>query len=248
MKLIRRLTLASILLCLLTTSTLAGDFATLNFIGFSKDGRYLAFEEFGTQDGSGFPYSNVYVVDVVKNVYASKPVAVRIDDEKATERLARSRSKLGASSAFRKFGILAGNTGKLVVSRQLTDLSVNHFLSEHPGDTQKIKFAEIVGSMYQGGDWELILKSVAVKTKDCAYVGEDSKVYMLDLSIHDNEGNRTTTLQKDSALPSGRGCPTNYAMQYVYLYQDYAAVFVSKYTIGFEGPDMRYMVVTGKIK
>ncbi len=34
--------------------TLAGDRALIDVIGYSDDLRYLAFEEFGVQDGSGF--------------------------------------------------------------------------------------------------------------------------------------------------------------------------------------------------
>ena len=42
----------------------AGDRAQFNPIGFSEDGRYFAFEEFGIQDGSGFPYSNTFIIDL----------------------------------------------------------------------------------------------------------------------------------------------------------------------------------------
>jgi hypothetical protein len=36
----------------------AGDAAKLDILGFSKDGGVFAFEEYGVQDGSGFPYAN----------------------------------------------------------------------------------------------------------------------------------------------------------------------------------------------
>jgi predicted secreted protein len=248
MKILRNTSLVLVFLCAFATVASAGDFATLNFIGFSKDGRYLAFEEYGVQDGSGFPYSNIYIVDVVKNIFAAKSVTVRIDNETATERLARSRARLGAASALKRFRIVAGNTGKLVVSRMLTDVAVNHFYSDKPEGEQKINFAEIIGSMYRGGDYDLILKQVPTKTKECAYADEDHTMHMLDVSVYDRERKRTVTLQKDSSLPPSRGCPFGYAIQYVYFYEDHLAVFLNTYHMGFEGPDMRYMVVTGKIK
>ena len=43
---------------------LAGDRAVIDFIGYSADSRYFAFEEFGIQDGSGFPYSSIYIIDL----------------------------------------------------------------------------------------------------------------------------------------------------------------------------------------
>jgi len=60
----------------------AGDIAALQSIGFSVDGSVYAFEEYGIQDGSGFPYSNIYVIDTVKDVYLpGTPIRVRLDDE-----------------------------------------------------------------------------------------------------------------------------------------------------------------------
>lgn len=249
MKIISRLVLAAAITALLCVGVRAGDYATLNFIGFSKDGRYLAFEEFGVQDGSGFPYSNYYFIDVLKNSYAASPVTVRIDRDTATEALARSRAKLGAGAALRRLKIVAGNQGSHVVARLLTDVGVNHFFSDKPEGPQTINFAELIGSMYRSGDFNLVLKSPEAKsTKGCEYAKDDYTVVMLDLSLVDRGNDRTVTLQKDASLPSARGCPISYAMQHVYLYEDKIAVFINTYYRGFEGPDMRYMVVTGKFK
>jgi predicted secreted protein len=41
------------LIALAATPALAGDRALIDYIGFSPDARYFAFEEFGIQDGSG---------------------------------------------------------------------------------------------------------------------------------------------------------------------------------------------------
>ena len=238
--------LAFVVLFLISTTARAGDFATLNVIGFSKDGRYLAFEEYGTQDGSGFPYSSIYFIDVAKNIYAAKSVNVRLESETATEKLARSRSRLGANASLRKLRIVERNVGTIVVSRLLTDVAVNNFLSDEPAKSQTINFAEIIGSMYRSGDFDLILKPVEVKTDACAY--SDYPIYKFELSLNDKSNNRTTMLQKDSTLPASRPCPFDYAMQYVYLYENYVAVFVATYSIGFEGPDLRYLAVTGAFK
>ena len=48
----------------------AGDAASFRSLGFSGNGKYYAFLEFGTQDGSGFAYADVSVVDVAKNTIA----------------------------------------------------------------------------------------------------------------------------------------------------------------------------------
>ena len=51
-------------LMLLATPAFAGDRALVDIIGYSENANYFAFEEFGIQDGSGFAYSNIYVVDL----------------------------------------------------------------------------------------------------------------------------------------------------------------------------------------
>ncbi len=53
-----RLALSTIAALLaLASPSLAGDRAGIDFIGYSADGGFFAFEEFGIQDGSGFAYS-----------------------------------------------------------------------------------------------------------------------------------------------------------------------------------------------
>ena len=242
----RTLLLAVVILVSLSTQALAGDYATLNFIGFSKDGRYLAFEEYGTQDGSGFPYSNIYFLDVVKNSFAAPQINVRLENETASEQQARSRAKLRAAASLRRLKIVNGNTGTMIISRAHNDIAVNNFLSSEPDKTETINFAEIIGSMYRAGDYDLILKPIPDKSKECEYTYQPA--FMFELTLKDKTDGRTVVLQKDAKTPSSRSCPIDYAMQYAYLYENYIVVFVATYSIGFEGPDLRYLAVTGAFK
>ena len=51
----------------LAVPALAGDRALLDIVGYSSDDRFLVFEEFGIQDGSGFAYSSIYAVDLIED-------------------------------------------------------------------------------------------------------------------------------------------------------------------------------------
>lgn len=239
LKMIYSLVFAAVLL--LATNCVAGDFATLNVIGFSKDGRYLAFEEYGIQDGSGFPYSNIYFIDVAKNAYAAPLIAVTIERETAVESTARNRSALLAAKKLKQLGIVKGNTGKLVVSHLMTDLTFDGEV-----DKSVIKFAEEIGSMYHRGDYELSLSEIPIKTKECEPF--EMETNMLELKLTNKDDDTSKFLQKDTTLPSSRGCALYYRMQDVYLYKDFITVFVGVFTQGFEGPDMRFMAVTGTLK
>ena len=238
--------LASI--CLFACTALAGDYATLNFIGFSANGRYLAFEEYGVQDGSGFPYSNYYFVETAKNTFTSPRVRVVLENEFATEKSARTRAAMAAVKHLKRLGIIKGNTGKQVVSHLMNDLT---FEDRQLATT--VSFVEEIGSMYRHGEYKLNLKPVKVKAKGCEIYDDDP--VMMDLTLSNEPGHNTDqsmtflkSLQKDTSLPAERGCPLEYRLQDVYLYKDTIAVFINVFTPGFEGPDMRFMAVTGKYK
>jgi predicted secreted protein len=224
------------LLVLLPGKLLAGDYAALNFIGFSKDGKYLAFEEYGTQDGSGFPYSNFYFVDVQKNSFVGKPFTFRIDNETATEAATRKKARLAVAKRLQALKIVQGNTGKHIVSRLITDLA----------ETDTFKFAEEIGSFWHKGDYTLTLKKTEIKTTDCEVY--ELPTHLLNLTLKDNEGDKTFVLQKDETLPKSRGCALDYRVQEIFMYEGRIAVFINVFTPGFEGQDMSFMVVTGELK
>jgi predicted secreted protein len=239
---------AAVILCFSASATSAGDYASLNFIGFSNDGKYLAFEEYGVQDGSGFPYSDLYFIDVAKNAFAAPPVKTMLDNESATEDQARARTKRLAAASLKKFRIVQGNTGKLVVSRLLTDLSLDDDAKIDAKGSQKIRFADEVGSMYTGNTFDLTLTGKAATTDDCGVLDEPAEIFELSFKYENKQSGAegTVVLQKDTTLPKARGCAFGYSVRSVYLYKNSIAVFLNTYTRGFEGPDLRYLAVTGK--
>src|ERR1700709_1048263 len=72
----------------------AGDVAELEILGFTKDGGIFAFEEYGVQDGSGFPSSNRYYIATSNDSFPKgTPIRVRLDDEKAKLDAARLQAR-----------------------------------------------------------------------------------------------------------------------------------------------------------
>ena len=219
----------------------AGDYASLNFIGFSANGRYLAFEEYGIQDGSGWAYSSIFFIDTAKNAMASPMVKAVLEDENSTEKMARTRAAALAAKKLKQFGIVRGNTGKHVVAHLINDLTF-----DKDNLATEVTFAEEIGSMYKQGEFELKLNPVKTVTKECEPY--DYETFMMDLTLKNNDEDKVMTLQKDTTLPRSRGCAHGYRIQDVYLYKGMVAVFIGVFTQGFEGPDMRFMAVTGQYK
>src|SRR5262245_28895333 len=71
----------------------AGDRALIDFIGYSRAQRYLAFEEYGTNDGVNAAYSNIYIYDQKKQDFAEGSPFRSEADENLQQPLAEIRAK-----------------------------------------------------------------------------------------------------------------------------------------------------------
>jgi predicted secreted protein len=221
---------------LLATPALAGDRALIDFIGFSAEGRYFAFEEFGVQDGSGFPYSNIYVIDVPADKWvAGTPYRVRLDDAAASLAQARDRAAEMAGPRLEALGIsdpadlvALNGDGEMGDGTHLNFGAPGYF----PNDPQ--------------GVFTLRMEILAAESpEDCeSYLGDKAKGFALTLT--DAQGERD--LFRDDVLPRSRGCPTTYriygvvAPQYATPPAGYVAI-IATYPFGFEGPDRRFIAV-----
>ena len=71
------------------------------------------------------------------------------------------------------------------------------------------------------------------------------KVFSLTLN---RTGRPPYVLQRAGALPDSRGLATAYSISKVYQLDNAIAVVIHYSTVGFEGPDSEYMVVTAQLR
>ena len=72
---------------------LAGDRAQANYLGFSEDGRYFAFEQYGILDGVGGSYSDVFVIDLTEDKWLDGvPFSTEGDGEGESQSLTKTRA------------------------------------------------------------------------------------------------------------------------------------------------------------
>lgn len=215
---------------------LAGDRALIDFIGFSEDGRYFAFEEFGVQDGSGFPYSNIYVLDLPADKWAAgSPFRTRIDDEAATLAKARERAAEAARPAIARLGI--GEAVELV--------AVN--ADGEPGDGTYLTFGApgYLPNDPQGA-FTLTMDIFSAQSPEACESLLAQRAKGFALTLNDGQGERE--IFRDGVLPRSRGCPTTYriygvvAPQYATPPAGYVAI-IATYPFGFEGPDRRFIAI-----
>lgn len=229
---------ASGLVCLgLALPAQAGDRALIDYVGFSGDFRYFAFEEFGIQDGSGFAYSNLYVIDLQTDSWVvGTPVRVQAESEQTALGDIRAQVAETAASHIEGFDITVPVEIAALIGDGVPDT-----------DAKTLNFG--MPSYMPGavaGDYTLQLSSfVTAATSPCAdWFSVEARGY--ELTIADSGAARL--VHRDYNLPRSRGCPTDYRIHSVVMpFQGttltHAVAIISVYPGGFEGPDRRFLAV-----
>lgn len=88
---------------LLGAGAAEGNFASsVEFLGFSENGGYFAWEQYGVQDGSGFPFSSVTVQETEGGAVVWSRRIMLEDDRQDLER-ARETCRMEARKAMAGF-------------------------------------------------------------------------------------------------------------------------------------------------
>lgn len=223
-------------------SARAGDVATVEILGFSADGTVFAFEEYGVQDGSGFPYANRFYIDTASDKFLpGTPVRVRLDDENATLEAARDEARQRGQSVVAD-DVLAENPGFQAGANSVMELSADPFrMAVNPRPV----FPPIDDPL------EFRLEEYPVPPPgNCGDLGEIRGFRLLSVPVA--EGRTVRQLHEDKSIPASRGCPLGYSIAGVQTFYPQAgnpvfAVLVAVRGFGFEGPDHRFIAVTGSI-
>ena len=109
---------------------------------------------------------------------------------------------------------------------------------------QQVSFTKSGNALYRNGFYQLKIKPIPVKQKNCDEYERDMFSFELTLT---NESKETRILQNSGKVPKNRGCVDGYGIQEVFLYHNYLAVFVGVFTRGWEGENLRLIAVTGKL-
>nr|WP_255714064.1 DUF2259 domain-containing protein [Pelagibacterium xiamenense] len=217
--------------------TQAADRYQFDALGYSQDGRYFAFEQFVVQDGSGFPVSEIFIIDLDTDTFAAgSPFEGRMQSEEATLPQARGQAGTAAAGAAAELGIsrpavpiaLLGD-GELSDERLTLDFGIPTW-----------------GLAETEGEYELSLDIFkAPSGEDCIdWFGDEPMGYALALT--DKTGTRE--IHRDTRVPASRGCTITYKLYGVFLpfeaYDlDSAVAVLSVWSHGFEGPDRKFIAL-----
>lgn len=231
--------LAASLIALSAAPALAGDAAKLDPIGFSEDGRFFAYEEYGIQDGSGFPYDNIYVVDLIADKWVAPPVRVRLDDENATLTAARQQAMARAKAMLDK--------AALVLPAEILLLNADGEVAPNGTDVQFGTYGNGLDDVL--GTLKLSLARFDSTTSEpCASYGMEDPVQGFALTLADEAGN-SAEIYRDASVPASRGCVSDYRIHAVLspfpagMSASPMVAVIGVYSLGFEGPDRRFVTV-----
>lgn len=220
-----------------STPVSAGDFAERNIIGFSPDGGIFAFEQYGTHDGSGFPYSEIFVNDTKRDKWvANTPIRLRIDDEAATVAQARQQASTQATPVVTNLNVT--KPGRLLAHNPPSELSADpHALTVNA--VQTVPPSE--------EPWHFTLEEIPLQASHCPDLGGET-LQGFRLQVRQGDG-PATVWHADAAIPESRKCPLRYAISDVIIADldggpRVFAVLISVFSIGFEGPDRRFIAIT----
>jgi len=212
----------------------AAELAEPNIIGYSVDGRYFAFEQFGVQDGSGFAYSEIFVLDLEADRWVpGTPIRQRGVDE--TERLfdVRAEAMAEAEPHLARFHISAAHR-TLAATTPMEDGEQERVLTFNP--------RPILTPIDPPRTMRLERLPMA-SPRDCFDMVETAG-FLLTLQV---EGGAAHTIHRDERLPYSRACPANYGISAIITPFDRApgraVALISVYQLGFEGLDRRFLAV-----
>jgi predicted secreted protein len=214
----------------------AGDFAKRHIHGFSPNGGLFAFEEYGVQDGSGFPYSTIYVIDTNTDQWtANSPYRVRLDDESASVFQAREEARILAGLVMKSFE----DRGNIVATKRPTDTT-------HSAKRMSANPRLVVPPIDREIEFRLEKLSFAA-SGNCEAFGESAGFKLTKIATDPSQ--TTRILHEDTNVPNSRNCPLDYDLADIVTYypdnaQPKVAVLILVKKVGFEGPDGRYMAVT----
>ncbi|MEO0129383.1 MAG: DUF2259 domain-containing protein [candidate division WOR-3 bacterium] len=203
-----------------------GDESSAQIIGFSGDGRAVAFSISGVFDGSGFPYCQIILIDVPENKLIGNPVSVVIEECDVAPESACMRARQQADSLLKCAKIIEGNNG---IKLRLKPAGKRNLHEE--------KFIFTV----EGKQYMLHLVECPVEKR----VDDEFERYIFTLTLS-KEG-QEIILHHDEELPADRGLAFHYCIESAYLYNNYIVVVIAVFTPGFEGTDIRQIIVSGRL-
>lgn len=228
-----------------STPALAADGAAFNPIGYSPDSRYFAFEQYGVQDGSGFPYWDVFVIDLKSNEWVKgSPYRALVESEEAKPAAARDQARSAAAASLKELDItqpaemIAANPATEAVPERERLIFDRWYESLGARSTEKSQL---------GVRFELAVETFPLpRPAKCPEGDGDS--FGVRVILKDLQTGTSRAIHEDTSIPESRNCPAAYDVAAVvaqtgFPVTDRLVALIGVYARGFEGLNHRFIAV-----
>ncbi len=253
-----------IALALTAGQAAANDAAARRILGFSPDGRYFAFEQYGTLDWSESDsgYSEIAILDTQSDAFVGgKPVRV-IDEARQgtlTQTQARQRAAAMAAPILAKYSIAP--RGERVAFDPFTfpdqALDRDELFRLESISQKSLSSQTYVDPLVSTFQLEEILADSAADCTASSLEGSPAippgKARGFRLFLQGVDGKSSRSLHEDKAVPASRDCPTSYSLAEAYYFAPkvgapVVAVLVQRFSQGWEGRDRRFIAVAAPLR
>jgi len=230
--------LIAIFMLIVPSVCTAGYVADIRPIGFSKDSKVFAYEEFFVEPENGNAFSNIFFIDTEKNApLAGSPIkgaAGDIDDYKG----ARSEAAAKASRLIKKYNLEA-DPGHLVAFAPVTEVSAA---------LDSLRYYAFPTLPSVGDSYTLILEKVTLPVPDTCQDPEGTGFRLTLAEIHGEPAR--LKVYEDTVVAKERNCPTAYRLGGIVtssFHQTLQVALVQVISRGFDGDNAHWLAVPFKV-
>lgn len=216
-------------------ASFAGDAASFDDIGFSEDGKYYLFGQYGKTDRTYEPWAEIYTVDVAANDFVKDGVFKSKAPLDISGKTAYENLKAKCNWKISKYNARPAGAGTLLYLRE----------SETKAPTEEIVFKDFEGISGESGIFYHVrlVPSFSGSGKNCR-----SK-FFIEVLKKDSSGNTVSSFAAGTPGFERKGI-TSYQIERIFADKSgKSLVFVVKKTLEDDtGTSIRYMVETYRIK
>lgn len=210
---------------ILTVYAFSGDISDYSILGFSEDGRYVAFEYTGIADGSAFPYIYVHIYDCEKHQLAEEPyfLTVQINEDEDFEKgtsLVWDISYEDITKIKEKYGIVDTLKGVPVMER--------------------VEFSPpVINFGMQIGQRKIVLEIEEYSGEESYYDMYNPSGIVITIEVN---GAQKLLFQAQPATEMHK-FRFDYSLEQILVFKNTVVAIISFHAPGFEGHNIRQMAV-----
>lgn len=239
----KRVMIFSALICAFLANAFGGDAAVLRDMGFSSDGAYYIFGQYGKRDKTYSNYADIWTVDIARNDFV-KDASSHSNKTSTTSAKKNEESKGSSADTFQALLNKSADTlNTYNISAPRADQTLYVLEDEGKRGSDEIIFTDFEKTIRHGAIKEYHVNLIMEKTGGA----KPSSSFAIELSCQDEKTGKIVARQSFGNSAIKRAAVTDYKIiKIVYNEKTRAIVFIIEKTLKDDtGVNIRYMVETG---